>query len=587
MSKGVICVAIISVLAFTANADDEVTVERWDNPNWVFVSSHDERTAFTLNTAPGETYRIWVDSPGPSNMLNIGTVTVTGSSPATERTILIGKPNTGMYSPVTAIATKGAWSLGGLELGTNNLKLRLQITVLQHLNGPVEAYELGACEIGGDVTDAFSHNVDQLAGAEDMGNITAGRVTAPGSINCYKADAPRIDITGAMNGEINVIEGDLGKVAAAGAINSISVSDGNIGISGITPEITSTGAIDDIIVTDGDIGTPTSLVTITADDGTDLIDCDALYADITANDGGTGGVRRIITRVGPFEGSLTAEYVGESGVPNWLNVRTDLDAVIDVEDPLEQRAFIGRSFLEDAEINLPANGLQNVITINTLGNEDAVWEGTVNVGTTALTGPDYTPTNTSLGNGGVAMVEYDDPDLFRTGAQGSDCEPEHNSVVVPASTSSSDGLYEVTMRFYGYVDIDGSEPLTITMSPFNNQWISDVTDEYEVELGDPVAGGLVRELVISRTDEDPFPYGYKFTFTPTTDLQSDGTSITYDIAPDGYWFWIATPFDLNRNMAVDTPDIDVWLNDPSDLNGDTYTDQQDLEDLVEAVVNGG
>jgi len=428
------------------------------------------------------------------------------------------------------------------------------------------------------ISGSIIHNVHNAPSPPDCGDLYVETVSSTGLIESRKADIPFFDVDVDLAGTLRATGGgNIDEVSGDGVITgTIEATEGKI----------TTIDLDDT----QDIGTTTTNATITAKNGIDLIDCAALYADVTANaNSGSGGVRRIITWVGPFLGSLDAEYVGEAGVPNWLNVRTDLGAVITSTDALEQRAFIGRSFLEDAEINLPSGGLQNVITINTQGNEDAVWEGTVTVGTTALTAPDYTTSNTSLGNGGVAMVEFDDPDLFRTGVQGTDCEPVHNSIVVLASTSPNDGLYEVTMRFYGYVDIDGSEPLTIAMSPFNNQWISDVTDEYQVELGDPVvvADNLVRELVISRIDEDPFPYGYKFTFTPTTDLQSDGTSIDYDIASDAYWFWISQPFDLNQNMVVDAPDIDVWLNDPSDLNGDNFTDQQDLEDLVEAVVNGG
>lgn len=46
-------------------------------------------------------------------------------------------------------------------------------------------------------------------------------------------------------------------------------------------------------------------------------------------------------------------------------------------------------------------------------------------------------------------------------------------------------------------------------------------------------------------------------------------------------------FDLNQNQAIESGDIETWLIEPADFNGDEVANVLDLGLLIDAVANGG
>lgn len=61
----------------------------------------------------------------------------------------------------------------------------------------------------------------------------------------------------------------------------------------------------------------------------------------------------------------------------------------------------------------------------------------------------------------------------------------------------------------------------------------------------------------------------------------------FPIESNGYGFKVASGFDLNQNLALETGDVETWLIEPVDFDDDEDADAADLGLLVDAVVNGG
>ena len=588
MSKGVITVAVLCALVLgpsaVAQTQGTIYVDKRAGGVWTPADGYTPVTGGTnslveFDALPNTDYRIWADSYSSTD---IGTIRINGTSEYPVANVFIGKPPTNTYSTTAFILVPGARDIRRYE---TDIPTRLQLTIVGNFEEVVGAHRIGAFRIDGALNALMIANPVPV-GTGDLGHLIIGSVGINAEIRNRRGDTPRIDVVGDMGGLIRVQEGNLGNVDAGGSINSIAVT-GNVGLSGAPSTISATASIDSIVVS-GDIGTPTEPATITATDGIDLIDCAALYADIDANSGGAGGVTRLITRTGPFVGSLDAEYLGQPGVPNWVNIRTDLDAVISSAGPLTQRMFIGGSLLPDAEINLPTGGLQNVIYVNTFELPGATWAGTVNVGPVVLDAPDYSVPSSALGGKDVAFIRH--------GLHEVDCVPPDGAVIGGQGSLGAD-IYEVELSHYGYVMFDdqGPSPLKIewrSTAPWATGEWTDKTSEYQVVKQ---GTGLSQVLVVSRIDEAAFPQQSEYRITPAESggeniLMTDGVGDVVQPMPVGdyeYNLRIERHRDLNLNGAVDTPDITAWVENPIDLNADAAANADDLAELVEDVVNGG
>lgn len=68
--------------------------------------------------------------------------------------------------------------------------------------------------------------------------------------------------------------------------------------------------------------------------------------------------------------------------------------------------LIGESLASSGSINLPSAGAKSQIIINNNASPASTWAGTVNVGTTTLSGPSYINIASSLGDGAVGLVPF-------------------------------------------------------------------------------------------------------------------------------------------------------------------------------------
>ncbi len=159
-----------------------------------------------------------------------------------------------------------------------------------------------------------------------------------------------------------------------------------------------------------------------------------------------------------------------------LRVDGDYDADITIQQPLDttDRIRVGGSFAASGFIRLPASGLQGQIIIN---GEDVAgtWDGTVTVGATSLSSPNYANTSGSLGGGAAGEVPFD--------LHNEDCEPVDGAVI--SSTAAKPSV--ISLRHYGPIEFDvGATPIRMERqqqectNPAN--W-ADVTSDFTFAVG--------------------------------------------------------------------------------------------------------
>jgi len=557
-------------------SESGIYVEVRDGSDWVAADGFADRSQgqsglvsgsdIPLTTAGDAVYRIYAIIPATTD---IGDITLDREGETGTPTILIGEAPSPVFSLTTQL-NQGCRHLSSL---TGAFDRRVQFEIYGDITGTVSASELGRCGAAGTVSGSIIHNFLDAATPPVCGDLYTETVSSTGLVESRGADIPFFDVDVDLAGTLRATGGgDILLVSGDGVITGTIVStDGFIGSI--------------VLLNTNDIGVQGTLATISAKNGIDLIDCAALYADVTANNGGTGDIDRCITRVGPFEGSLAARTAGTTAEHDWLNIRTDLDAVVTLDQALTQRVFIGRSLTTNGRINLPSGGLQEVIFINTDDLSTAVWDGVINVGSTAITGPNYTYFSSGLGGGDVALVRY--------GMHGVDCQPKDGSVIGGGGSLGAD-IYEVAVSHYGYVQFDTEDPSPLliewrsTMPWASGEW-TDVTSQYQMAME---GTGLSQVVVVSRIDEEPFAQASEYRITPANTgspavniLKTDGMGVAriYPVADYEYNLTLHLNRDLNLNGLVDLPDVDVWVADPIDLNDDQTADSQDLVELLEEI----
>jgi len=575
--------AMVVSLCATSNANADVSgiyVEVHDGSGWVAVDGFADRSqgqsglvsgsAIPLTTDGDAFYRIYAIAPATTDIGNITQDDHTGTGTPT---ILIGEAPLPVFSRTTPVPHGGRH----LTSLTGAFDRKVQYEIYGDITGAVSASELGRCGAAGTVSGSIIHNVHNAASPPVCGDLFTETVSSTGLVESRGADIPLFDV-----------DVDLaGTLRATGGGNILEVSGDGV----ITGTIVSTeGKIGSIeLLSTNDIGSQGSLATISAKSGIDLIDCAALYADVTANaNSGAGDVKRCITRVGDFEGSMTARRIGESGVAdNLLDIRGDLDADIVSTDDLTQGVFIGGEFTSDGSITLPNGGLQHQIFFNTNDNASAFWDGTVTVGALVLDSSVYDLHPLTLGGGSVGFIKY--------GINDNACAPHNGALVGGNGQGSLSQAHVIVLEHYGPIDItdEDEDAVTIVRRAYplifggSNPWY-DVTGDYDVVIkGDGSDAEYWRRLDITPADEDPFDTGWEYRVSPTSNLTTNRLDHidNKQIANYTYQIRVIEPFDLNLNGSVDAPDITVWAADPIDLNDDQTADSQDLVDLLEEISN--
>ena len=629
MSKGVVAVALVSVLGCAAQAANEIKIERWNGTSWDQIDTKDNGASFTFNPADDKVYRIYTGNP---NSHNIGQINIGGSTDI-ECTIFIGEASSPASFSKTTSIPPGAYDLGGFIANEYGPKVHLQVTLNHDSTGDIIAYDMGAVEIVGDLEGLLTHNPQEDA-IDDMGRVQVGRVIATGEIRARGGDIPEILVLGAMNGNIRCVNGDLGDVTVLGSANYIFAGD-NIGAptahtdiktnggvatiecdnlyANITPNVgQSGGSIGSITIWDededepGDIGTPANPVTITAADGIGVINCDGLYADITANQGGTGTIDQIFTWFGSFEGSLSCDGITDANKYG-IDIAGALEATVDIDGDVNARISVGD--LLDADMTITGDVNENIAAHEGLPEDRTLW-----IGGSLASETDLAFGNDSYQTGGVGLAgqvvingndddsawygtvtildgdedivlsdpDYDDQELYLGGGaageapymlHGYDCVPRNGATI-------SAVLLQAKVRHYGPIDYT-STPVTVSRRPVSAEWGSGFTD-MTGSFSFAVSGTNPRDLIVT-PNSGQFDNNYEYKIEPTSALVCVDVDGTPQVSDYDYTFTLFSMFDLSQNAAVDTPDVTQWLIEPVDFNNDEVADSTDLGMLVSAI----
>ncbi len=150
--------------------------------------------------------------------------------------------------------------------------------------------------------------------------VECGSVSSAGSIVLENNSILRVLATGfGVNGPIAALTGNIGV---------IETQNGGPLLADVNADM---GSINQILV-DGEIGSTSTSPLIRAMDGINTIDAAAIYATITSNAGGVGGVRRVRTTSGPFVGALNAYRIESATATDGLRITGNLDANVTIAD---------------------------------------------------------------------------------------------------------------------------------------------------------------------------------------------------------------------------------------------------------------
>ncbi len=343
-----------------------------------------------------------------------------------------------------------------------------------------------------------------------------------------------------------------------------------------------------------------------------------LNADITLTD----ALRRPISVSGSLPNGRVISMVrsiGDNGIMNFgsvagrIEVTQSINRSITVAGALTGQIVIGESIPNPYGITVGSIGGTGQIIVNAT-NTTGTWTGPVTVGPSGsqivlddgasqpYQAPYYAALSSTLGGGSVGLVPY--------GLHKEDCEPSHAPDGGPnlywASKTwpqSFGGQTRETfvIKHYGPVFAASSGPYLIERRKFaiamcgsepcagqDLVWV-DRTTMFDVYA--PGSGS--REVwVAMKNDGQGNPvevdknHAYRFSLVAdsgVTRLQSDQTLVTTTPKPTvvGYPYEVKPLFfDLNQNLVADLGDIEMWMEEPADVD---YSGQIDTEDLIRLI----
>ena len=302
-----------------------------------------------------------------------------------------------------------------------------------------------------------------------------------------------------------------------------------------------------------------------------------------------------------------------------FEITRDLAGTVEVENELIGPLIVGEEF--SGEIILrDESGLVGQVVINGMATSASnLWSGEISFGPStpvivlkpgatdpAYRAPYYHALSSELGGGAVGLVPYQFHEK--------ESSPEHDSVVTSSVPTS------VTIHHYGPLLDDGdggTTPVRIFRAgmavPLEFAHHREVPLCYETGQGlywEEVTSGFDisisgREVHIA-DDTASFQKGRAYQFiaegilcglaadTPNTFYTEDWAwEGAWDEGEDewcsglpesrGYGFIIPTGMDLNFNLMHDTGDLELWLLDPVDVNGDDVIDFLDAAAIIDAI----
>ncbi|MBX3361111.1 MAG: hypothetical protein KF912_11795 [Phycisphaeraceae bacterium] len=384
------------------------------------------------------------------------------------------------------------------------------------------------------------------------------------------------------------------------------------------------GRIETLVV-GGNIGSSENPVSINTQDRIGFLSASRIWADInTTYNGGSGEVRTLLCTVGNFVGSLTSNRVLNSTVNDKIEIAGDCDAdllftatasgsvraPIIVHGDLPSGRFISVASYIDAlsgnrgAITIKgslegdifigaANGLKGQIIIDSDNTGDD-WDGDVIIGAGTVSpitigpsqsqpndAPYYEMLSSAIGDGTAGAI----------GLVPFNFHPKDSSPDNDAFLSTAQAPDYVDIWHYGPVKIVGSSaPVTVEVAevayPVDGSptW-TDVTNDYTYAVQ-----SNKRVLRITPKEGESFGPGHMYRVKPVSgNLQCDiaaTVNVEYD-APSAYaWFddyyrfKIFHSFDLSMNGFVGYEDVEMWNNEPSDVNLDDEVNSMDLADII-------
>jgi hypothetical protein len=240
-----------------------------------------------------------------------------------------------------------------------------------------------------------------------------------------------------------------------------------------------------------------------------------------------------------------------------------------------------------------ANGLKGQIIIDSDNNGDD-WDGDVIIGASTGTpitigpsqsqpndAPYYEMLSSAIGDGAIGAI----------GLVPFNFHPKDSVPINDATLSTAQAPDHVDIWHYGPVKIVGSSaPVTVEAAevvyPVNGSptW-TDVTADYTYAIQ-----SNKRVLRISPKQGESFSPGNIYRVKPVNGvLQCDiatSANVLYDSPSDKAWFEnyyrfkIFKSFDLSMNGYIGYEDVNLWNEDPCDVNFDDKIDSKDLADII-------
>ncbi len=481
--------------------------------------------------------------------------------------------------------------------------------------------------------DIWFAKVGEILVAGDIG--TPQNPTAIGYINQAVANIGSIECEN-FYGDI-WISGTLRRVNARGefigsvrathikAIEGLGVGDPGLFIDSgdFSADITVTTSFDAVIEIVGELLPNSDLLlpAIPAEAGIRVEGNHAGILEITNDLAGfievSGDIEDASVVVGRDVTSSGSVLAGDLDCP--FEITRDLAGTVEVENELIGPLIVGEEF--SGEIILrDESGLVGQVVINGMATSASnLWSGEISFGPStpvivlkpgatdpAYRAPYYHALSSELGGGAVGLVPYQ----FHK----KESSPEHDSVVTSSVPTS------VTIHHYGPLLDDGdggTTPVRIFRAgmalPLGFTHHREVPLCYETSQGlywEEVTSGFDisisgREVHIAN-DSTSFQKGHAYQFiaegilcglaagTPSTFYTEDwawegawdeGEEEWCSGLPEsrGYGFVIPTAMDLNFNLMHDTNDLELWLLDPVDVNGDDVIDFLDAAAIIDAI----
>jgi hypothetical protein len=538
-------------------------------------------------------------------------------------TVHVRGPNSG--SPCGRVDSITAFDSGPAQIA----ELRVSGDLGGNLSGGDDAIQgfdnVGVVRVTGDVLDTINAN-NYITDCQVLGDVYGDFVALGDGITTLVIGSQQVpgnlygDVS-APNGDIKrleVIDGDIGTAQspatiAAGQGSSDRIEYINVPAGTVHANISaynvlkSTGGDEGIHVTGNVANTTIELVNSFRDDfiitGGNFAGSSESHALHLAD-----GAELKIKKTGGVGGSMLGDmyFSGVLGAQSLIEIDRSIAGILsfdgDGADSLKDDIYI----LGDLS---NGQGLTGQIILNANATPNEAWgAGLVKFGPDGDPNqfslspvPYYNNKSADIGGGAVGLVPYNchlkDCDPVASQPYLDACDQGYNAIKKVAQGGQ---VSAVTVRHYGRVlragtgkpftvkrkqigvdpcdggdnwtDVTDSGPFTITMHPSG--------DDRAYRIDGPFAPAYDYMIQPKRT----VGQGLDYLYCDDLDFNEANRVALEDY---GYRLRVVVVQDLTMNGALETADIDAWIDEPVDTTLDGLVNNEDLADVIDAVANGG